>query len=108
MTSLATLRSRELGPETFIPYIRHVDEMIIALESRALMTMVALEGISFETADILDLNGLHRSLNTLYRNIADERLSLWTHVLRRRDNAYPEGISPIASPKVSMPNIESG
>lgn len=91
MTSLATLRSRELGPETFIPYIRHVDEMIIALESRALMTMVALEGISFETADILDLNGLHRSLNTLYRNIADERLSLWTHVLRRRDNAYPEG-----------------
>jgi type IV secretion system protein VirB4 len=91
LPNLATLRSRELGPETFIPYIRHVDETIIALESRALMTMIALEGVSFETADVLDLNGLHRSLNTLYRNIADERLSLWTHVIRRRDNAYPDG-----------------
>ncbi|EJC84133.1 type IV secretion/conjugal transfer ATPase, VirB4 family [Rhizobium leguminosarum bv. trifolii WSM2297] len=91
MASIATLRSRELGPETFIPYVRHVDETTIALASRALMTMVALEGVSFETADIRDLNGLHRSLNTLYRNIADERLALWTHVVRRRDNAYPEG-----------------
>jgi type IV secretion system protein VirB4 len=91
LSNLGSLRSRELGPETFIPYIRHIDEMIVALESRALMSTIALDGVSFETADVLDLNGLHRSLNTLYRNIADERLSLWTHVVRRRDNAYPEG-----------------
>ncbi|MBB4252672.1 type IV secretion/conjugal transfer VirB4 family ATPase [Rhizobium sp. BK008] len=91
MPSTATLRSRELGPETFIPYVRHVDETTIALESRALMVMVALEGISFETADVLDLNSLHRDLNTLYRNIADDHLALWTHVIRRRDNAYPDG-----------------
>ncbi|MGI8397499.1 VirB4 family type IV secretion/conjugal transfer ATPase [Agrobacterium deltaense] len=91
MSRLATLRSRELGPETFIPYVRHVDESTIALESRALMSVLVLEGVSFETADVLDLNGLHRSLNTLYRNIADERLALWTHVIRRRDNDYPEG-----------------
>ncbi|QTK81729.1 Type IV secretion system protein virB4 [Agrobacterium tumefaciens] len=91
MPDLTTLRSRELGPETFIPYVRHVDESTIALETRALMSVLILEGVSFETADILDLNGLHRSLNTLYRNIADERLTLWTHVIRRRENAYPEG-----------------
>lgn len=91
LPSIATLRSRELGPETFIPYVRHVDETTIALESRALMSVLVLEGVSFETADVLDLNGLHRSLNTLYRNIADERLALWTHVIRRRDNDYPEG-----------------
>ncbi|PDV86102.1 transporter [Rhizobium sp. H4] len=91
MPSLATLRSRELGPETFIPYIRHVDASTIALDSRGMMVMIALDGMSFETADVLDLNSLHRSLNTLYRNIADERLSLWTHVIRRRDNAYPDG-----------------
>lgn len=91
MPSLVTMRSRELGPETFIPYVRHVDETTIALNSRALMTVLVLEGVSFETADVLDLNGLHRSLNTLYRNIAGERLALWTHVIRRRDNDYPEG-----------------
>ena len=91
MPSVATLRSRELGPETFIPYVRHVDETTIALDSRTLMVMVALEGVSFETADVLDLNALHRDLNTLYRNIADERLALWTHLIRRRDSDYPDG-----------------
>lgn len=91
MPNLATLRSRELGPETFIPYVRHVDESTIALDSRAMMVMIALEGVSFETADALDLNALHRDLNTLYRNIADERLALWTHLIRRRDGDYPVG-----------------
>lgn len=91
LPSTATVRSRELEPETFIPYVRHVDERVIALDSRALMVVIALEGVSFETADTLDLNALHRDLNTLYRNIADERLALWTHVIRRRDNEYPGG-----------------
>ncbi|WP_200869461.1 VirB4 family type IV secretion/conjugal transfer ATPase [Brucella rhizosphaerae] len=91
LPSIATLKSRELGPETFIPYLRHVDENTIALESRALMVIIALDGVSFETADVLDINALHRDLNTLHRNIADERLALWTHLIRRRDNSYPEG-----------------
>jgi len=91
LPSTATVRSRELEPETFIPYVRHIDERVIALDSRALMVVIALEGVSFETADTLDLNALHRDLNTLYRNIADERLALWTHVVRRRDNEYPDG-----------------
>ncbi|NSZ61108.1 VirB4 family type IV secretion/conjugal transfer ATPase (plasmid) [Agrobacterium tumefaciens] len=91
MPSIATLRSRELSPEAFIPYVRHIDETTIALDSRSLMVMIALEGVSFETADVLDLNALHRDLNTLYRNIADERLALWTHLIRRRDSDYPDG-----------------
>lgn len=91
MTRLAKFKARELQPETFIPYVRHVDETIIGLDSRAVMTVIALEGIAFETADPLDINALHRDLNTLYRNIADERLALWTHIIRRRDNNYPLG-----------------
>jgi len=55
------------------------------------MVMIALEGVSFETADALDLNAFHRDLNTLYRNIADERLALWTHLIRRRDGDFPVG-----------------
>lgn len=91
MPSIATLRSRELSPEAFIPYVRHINETTIALDSRSMMVMIALEGVSFETADVLDLNALHRDLNTLYRNIADERLALWTHLIRRRYSDYPDG-----------------
>jgi type IV secretion system protein VirB4 len=91
LLSASLLKFRELDPETFIPYVRHVDETVIALDSRALMVMISVEGVSFETADSLDLNGLYRDLNTLYRNIADERLAIWTHIIRRRDNTYPDG-----------------
>lgn len=91
LPKLDKLKSRELGPETFIPYVRHVDENTIALKSRALMVVIAIEGVSFETADVLDINALHRDLNTLHRNIADERLSFWTHLIRRRDSSYPDG-----------------
>ncbi|MCZ3376198.1 VirB4 family type IV secretion/conjugal transfer ATPase [Rhizobium sp. AG207R] len=91
MPNVSRLKSRELEPETFIPYVRHVDETVIALDSRALLAMIALEGVSFETIDAIDLNSLQRDLNTLYRNIADERLAIWTHLIRRRDNTYPDG-----------------
>ena len=91
MANSARLKQRELLPEQHIPCVRHVDHQTIALRSGALMTMIALEGVSFETADVDELNALHRGLNTLYRNIADERLALWTHVIRRRATDYPDG-----------------
>lgn len=89
--SKASALKREMGPETYIPYVRHVDEQTIALSSRSLMNIIAIEGISFETADTDELNAFHRQLNTLYRNIADERLSLWSHIIRRRESDYPHG-----------------
>ena len=91
MPNVSRLKFRELEPETFIPYVRHVDETVITLDSRALLAMIALDGVSFETIDAIDLNSLQRDLNTLYRNIADERLAIWTHLIRRRDNTYPDG-----------------
>lgn len=92
MADAASLGARELNPEAYIPYIRHVDRRTIALDSRALLVILALDGVSFETADALELGALHRDLNTLYRNLADERLALWSHVIRRRDNRYPDGV----------------
>ena len=76
LSNAITLKSRELAADTVIPYVRHADAHTIVLKSRAVMTMIALDGISFETADISDINALHRDLNTLLRNIGDERLAL--------------------------------
>ena len=91
MSDITKLKARELSADTYIPYVRHVDSHTVALKSRSLMTMIALDGISFETADLRDINALHRDLNTLWRNIGDERLALWSHVIRRRSNDYPDG-----------------
>ncbi|WP_187287507.1 VirB4 family type IV secretion/conjugal transfer ATPase [Bartonella australis] len=86
-----TQRKRDLQPESVIPYIRHVNDHIIALSSRALMTVISLEGINFETADIRGLNILHEQLNNLFKNIADERVAIYTHIIRRRETIYPGG-----------------
>ncbi|WP_078718839.1 MULTISPECIES: VirB4 family type IV secretion/conjugal transfer ATPase [unclassified Bartonella] len=77
-------------PEEYIPYVRHVNQHVIALNSRCLMMVIAIEGINFDTADISQLNSLHIQLNTLLKNIADERVALYSHIIRRRETIYPE------------------
>lgn len=91
MPKLAQVRARELEPDLFIPYTRHATDCILALRSGAFVQVIQLEGASFETADPADLNGLHSGLNMLWRNVADERLAVWTHVVRRRESTYPGG-----------------
>ncbi|WP_174377795.1 VirB4 family type IV secretion/conjugal transfer ATPase [Bartonella rochalimae] len=85
-----SVMKRESLPEEFIPYVRHVNQHVIALDSRCLMTVISIEGINFDTADISQLNSLHTQLNTLLKNIADERVALYSHIIRRREKIYPE------------------
>ena len=87
----ARIKAREVEPAVHLPFTRHVTPEVIALSTRALITCIRCEGVSFETADAVDLNDLHGKLNLALRNIADERLALWTHVIRSRNRAYPEG-----------------
>lgn len=81
----------ELEPRSYLPYARHVSDTVIALDTRALMMSFRLSGASFETADIRDLNDLHAKLNSTWRNLADDRLAIWTHIVRRQDDGYPDG-----------------
>lgn len=81
----------EKNPGDYIPYMRHADSETVVLDNRSVMRVIAVEGIAFETDDQDNLNGLHRSLNTFYRNIGDERVSLWTHIVRREESEYPQG-----------------
>ena len=91
----AALRSpalrRELSPATYLPYARHVSSEVVALDSQALMMSWRLDGASFETADASDLNDGCRRLNAAWRNLADDRLAVWHHLVRRPTDTYPEG-----------------
>ncbi|MFN3668438.1 MAG: VirB4 family type IV secretion/conjugal transfer ATPase [Brevundimonas sp.] len=66
-----------------LPYARHVTDQVVALDSGALMMVFQLDGVSFETADPRDLNDWHVKLNQAWRNLADERLAVWHHLVRR-------------------------
>lgn len=49
----------EADPARYLPYARHVDAQVIALDGRDLMMMFRLDGIAFETADPAQLNDWH-------------------------------------------------
>jgi type IV secretion system protein VirB4 len=82
---------RELDVRPYLPYAHHVTERIVALDTRALMLCFRLDGASFETADVRDLNDWHAKLNSGWRNIASDRLAVWHHIVRREDDRYPTG-----------------
>lgn len=54
---------QEADPARYLPYARHIDDNIIALDGRDLMMMFKLEGLAFETADPIHLNDWHEKLN---------------------------------------------
>ena len=83
--------ARDLDPRGALPYARHVTEEIIGLDTQALMMTFQLDGASFETADVRDLNDWHAKLNGAWRNLADDHLAVWHHLVRRRHIGYPAG-----------------
>ncbi|MDI6625501.1 MAG: transporter, partial [Brevundimonas sp.] len=80
-------REGEVRPN--LPYARHVSDHVVALDSGALMMVFQIDGASFETADARDLNDWHVKLNQAWRNLADERLAVWHHVVRREAAPLP-------------------
>ncbi|MBI1198620.1 MAG: VirB4 family type IV secretion/conjugal transfer ATPase [Phenylobacterium sp.] len=74
-----------------LPYARHVNDRVVALDTGALMLCFRLDGASFETADIGDLNARHLRLNGVWRNLASDRLAIWHHLVRRQADPPGEG-----------------
>ena len=67
----AALKTREIEPDVYLPFGRHVTDTVISLTTRALLTVIRIDGTSFETAETADLNDLHAKLNLTLRNVAD-------------------------------------
>lgn len=82
---------KEVMPTKFLPYARHVSDDVVMLDSGAIMLTFELQGRAFETADVRDLNDWHAKLNGMLRNLHDDRLSIWTHLVRARVEHYPGG-----------------
>ena len=79
--------TRELEVREHLPYARHLTDQIIRLDNGALMMSFRLDGASFETADIRDLNDWHGKLNGAWRNLASDRLAVWHPLVRYREDA---------------------
>lgn len=81
----------ERDPSQYLPYARHVNEHVVALDNGEYMAVFALDGIAFETADVSTINDWHEKLNTAWRTIAHERVAVMVHTIRRIERNYPDG-----------------
>lgn len=82
---------RELGVHRHIPYSAHVAPGVLRTRNGDYLQVFRLGGQSFESADVEQINGWHERLNVLWRNVAEPGVSLWSHVVRRRERiAAPE------------------
>jgi type IV secretion system protein VirB4 len=81
----------ERDPSQYLPYARHVNEHIVALDNGEYMAVFALDGISFETADVSTINDWHEKLNATWRTVAHERVAVMVHTIRRIERGYPGG-----------------
>jgi type IV secretion system protein VirB4 len=76
---------REIPASRHIPYAAHVAPEVIITTSGDFVQTLRLGGASFESADDETLNNWHERLNVTWRNIASPNVSLWAHLIRRRD-----------------------
>ena len=75
----------ERSAAPYLPYIGHIGPQTILLEDCSLLAIAHVTGHPFELADHATRNARLRLLNVLYRNIADDNLTLCTHLVRHRD-----------------------
>ena len=85
---------REISAADFIPYEHHWDKDTIITKNGELLQVIKIEGFSFETADddVVDMKKMVR--NSLFKSMAEGTFSLYFHMIRRRQSAYPGGEMP--------------
>ena len=77
--------SSERSGEIYLPYVGHITEQAVLLRDGSLMAMGHLTGLPFELEEAVARNARLRNLNTLFRNIADDNVTVCTHMVRHPD-----------------------
>lgn len=89
--SMLSFRKRELRPDNYLPFVRHADDHTVITTSRGAFRVMHLDGAAFRTADNKTINILHERLANAMRQIADDNVMLYGHIIRREDTGLPAG-----------------
>jgi type IV secretion system protein VirB4 len=81
----------EVSQSIFIPFKGHWDKNIIITKTDELLSVIKVEGFSFETADDEDLDIKKIILNTLFKSIGSGNYALYFHIIRRREFSKVKG-----------------
>ena len=85
---------RETPAARNIPYLGHLTSSIVDTTDGECLCVLRLAGSSFECADDDAINTRHIRLNRIIMSLADPRITVWQHIVRREENHYPDGEFP--------------
>lgn len=93
------IEEREFSASNFIPYLCHCDENTIITKNGDLLSVIKVNGFSFETADddLLELKKDGR--NNIFKGMADSSFQLYFHTIRKKHSAYADGVFDDFFPK---------
>ena len=74
----------------FIPYSHHVTDKIISTKSAEYVSVWKIGGRSHTSASMEEVTTWRRDLNNFFRGIATAHVSVWSHIVRRQVDEYPE------------------
>ncbi|CAD7741363.1 Type IV secretion system protein virB4 (plasmid) [Xanthomonas hydrangeae] len=90
-TSINQLLRKEKSISDFVPYTVHVSPENVRLSGGDMLTIIKVDGVAHQTANVEDVQLWHDQLNNLYRNVADPKIALWRTMIRREQDIYPGG-----------------
>ena len=74
-----------------VNYTYQYDENTILTKKNEFISILKLEGFSFQTADDEDVDNKKVLRNNLFKGMAASGLSIYVHTIRRKYSAFPEG-----------------
>lgn len=88
----AGIVAKEVGTRDHIPYTSQVTKDVVKLgDSGDYLLVIRMQGAAHESADAQDINIWHNQLNQFMRKIASPNVAVWSHVVRREVDQFPEG-----------------
>ena len=75
----------ERSGEIYLPYVGHIASDVLLLEDGSVCAIGNVAGVPFEMEEPAMRNSRLRNLNTVFRNIADDNLTIATHLIRHPD-----------------------
>lgn len=86
--------SAVLGSETaiadFLPFSHHVSDRVISTKNGDYLAIIRIGGRSHQSASEEEVYRWTREANNTLRGLANDHISLWSHVVRRRVFEYPD------------------
>ncbi len=78
------LAQRDRPVAKHIPYMRHIADDIIKTKDSEFLSLIRLDGYSFQTADNAHINQRYMARNTLLRSLTSSHWGLTAHIVRKR------------------------